>query len=254
MAGRAQLSAAWRAGHGGGVGGGLRRGGGIRRRAAAPHRSAGAAAGREPAGRGRSSPGGPCRCRPLPRASVRLPLSGVRLLSVSLFARIRLPLFEGCLFLAGKRGGSRSYLLPRAQRAAEQRWRGQKGARCRMLPAPRPGLAGPRLGLSDACRPRAAVPSKRKLLSCVGLGGKGTVLLSGRVSLPGVRGVSVRARCAGRRGAPVPRGANGACGRRGSARPLHEQLHLHRDRGEHGRSAFSFLRAFCSQCSTLLCC
>lgn len=72
------------------------------------------------------SPGGPCRCLPLPRASARLPLSRVDSLSVSLFACIRLPLFEGRRFLAGKPGWSCSYVLPRARRASSE-----GGAGCR---------------------------------------------------------------------------------------------------------------------------
>lgn len=72
------------------------------------------------------SPGGPCRSRPLPRASARLPLSRVDSLSVSLFACIRLPLFEGRRFLAGKPGWSCSYVLPRARRASSE-----GGAGCR---------------------------------------------------------------------------------------------------------------------------
>lgn len=90
------------------------------------------------------SPGGPCRCRPLPRASARLPLSGVDSLSVSLFACIRLPLFEGRRFLAGKPGWSCLYVLPRARRASSE-----GGAGCRRRRAG--ALWGVRLGAGAVC-------------------------------------------------------------------------------------------------------
>ncbi|XP_048801003.1 solute carrier family 22 member 15-like isoform X5 [Lagopus muta] len=83
-------------------------------------------------------------------------------------------------------------------------------------------------GLSSSHGETSLEPYSVSASSLSGLAGQRPARRAGDA---GVRGVSVRARCAGRRGAPVPRGANGACGRRGSARPLHEQLHLHRDRG-----------------------